>query len=1573
MTKLRKGIRKSASLLLSAFLTMSVFAVAAPLQASAVSYSEMSALDAYAYSGNDLGATYSKSSTTFKVWSPTASDVKLKLYKTGSDAESGAAVIDTKAMTKGDKAVWSVTVQGDLNGTYYTYLVTNNGTTKETNDIYARTTGVNGMRAMVVDLDSTDPTGWENDKRVECQNQTDAIIWEIHVRDFSSSADSGMTNKGKFLAFTETGTTVSGDGVHPTGIDYLADLGVTHVHLLPVYDYDGEIDETKLSTDQFNWGYDPVNYNTPEGSYSTDPYHGEVRIKEFKQMVQALHNKGIGVVMDVVYNHTYGKNDWFDFTVPDYYYRQNAKGTQSNGSGCGNETASDRAMYRKYMIDSLTYWATEYHLDGFRFDLMGLHDCETMNQIRTAMDAIDPSIILYGEPWTAEATTCPTPTAVQGNMGKVSERIAAFNDKVRDNIKGSCFNAADKGFIQGEARFEDRMKGSIQAESTTMSGDSKWSKQPSQTVTYTSAHDNYTLYDKLVYSCKGGTGYNTRYDDLVAMNKMAGGIILTSQGMSFFQAGEEFARTKYGDHNSYKSATSTNQLVWSNTKTFSDLMNYYKGLIQIRKAYSPFRDPTNTTNGTIYFAWAQSGFPANVVAFTMYNKLNPGSEWDYVAVIHNANASSKTVTLMTYENKTLPSQWVIIADGTTAGLQSLGTTGSTVTVPPRSTMVLVDKTSFDNTVISSGGKVTVNHVLKPAGTTYKTETLKGKEGTSYTTSPLTELLNNGYKMDSVEGQTSGTFTKAGTTVTYYYTLDTTKYGTVTVKYKDAETGKTLSADEVHSELIGKSYSYSPKDIKGYECDPSKTKNASGTVVAGNTDVIFYYNESAVSTGLKVHYYNSNGWSQVAMYVYTENTSVKEYAGAWPGSIMQTESGGWYVGTVDTTDTVLFIANNNNQGSQDPAGVGTKGYSVSGEVWIKGGKVIPTGKVNVRYVTEDGTVLAKETLTGMADGTNTYTTSSKTFDGYELVSTPTNASGPYTQADITVNYVYKSKSVPVDPLVNNSKLSASTVKPDQSVTITCAASGGTTPYQYKITAKLGSNTTTVQDYSTTASASYTPKAEGTYTITVTVKDKSGTEETKNLTLTVKGDGPVPDPLVNKSTVSAAKINLGSSVTVNCAATGGTTPYQFAVSYKKPSDSGYMSAQGYSTNNKVVITPKAAATYEIKVAVKDKAGKTSTKTLNVEVIGTTLKNTSTLSASTISLGKSVTVNCSATGGTTPYQYAVAYKKDSDTSFVNAQSYSTNAKVTFTPKVATEYSVKITVKDKNSKTSTKTLSLIVTPPALENTSAMNLSKVTLGGHVVVTASATGGTKPYQYSVYYKKKSASNFIEVSGYSSDTKFTVKPNYTGDYTVRVKIKDGAGTIARKDFDLTVTKPTLTNKTTLSATSITLGGDIKVNCAATGGTAPYKYSVFYKKASASNYMRVQSYSTNKTVYITPQSAVKYNVRVFVKDANNTEKKLDFTVTVNSTKSIVNLSSIAIRNVELGDCITIHCAAANGNSPYKYAVYYKRASNTKYITKQDFSTNKTVDITPLAATTYDVQVKIKTALGTVKTKDFKIVVK
>ncbi len=1391
MAKNKSILKKSLSLLMSAVMSVSVLSAVsavATIGASAVSYAEMSALDQYAYSGNDLGATYTKNATTFKVWTPTASAVQIKRYKTGSDSESGAGVIETKPMTKQSQGVWSITISGDLANTYYTYLVTVNGSTKETVDIYARSTGVNGMRGMVVDLDSTDPNGWSSDQRVKCKNQTDAVIWEAHVRDFSSSSDSGMKNKGKYLAFTETGTTVNNNGKNPTGIDYLENLGVTHVHLLPVYDY-GSVDETKPNIDQFNWGYDPMNYNTPEGSYSTDPYHGNVRVNEFKQMVQSLHNKNIGVVMDVVYNHTYagsnGINDWFDYTVPGYYYRQKANGQLSNASGCGNETASDRAMYQKYMIDSIVYWATEYHIDGFRFDLMGIHDVDTMNKIREALDKIDPDILMYGEPWTAEATTSTKPTAVQSNMYLVSEEVAAFNDKVRDAIKGSCFNAADKGFIQGASGYETALKAGIQANSTTMAGTGKWSKQPSQTVTYTSAHDNYTLYDKLIKSVRGGSGYGQRYDDLVEMNKMAGGIILTSQGMSFFQAGEEFARSKYGDENSYSSSTAVNQLKWENTITYSDVASYYKGLIEIRKAYSPFRDPTNTSNGTIYFSWGDS-CPANVVAFTMYNKLAK-DEWNFAAVIHNANSSSKTVKLMTYDGVTLPSQWVIIANGKVAGTESLGTTGSTVTVPARSTVVLIDKTSFDNTDISKKCTVTVNHIIKSTNQTYKTETLKGDANTSYKTSPLTELTNQGYILSSTTGATSGTYSAQNTIVNYYYDLDMTKYGTVNVQYVDASTGAAIANSETHSALIGSNYSYSPKSIKGYECDTSLTKNATGTVSKGITTVTFKYNAIELSN-LMVHYYNANNWSAVSLYAYGgTGTTATQYTGAWPGKTMKSEGNGWFYGEADT-ESASVILNNGGAGAQEPTGVGSSGYTASGEVWIKNGKVYPTGKVVVKYTAADGTVLATETLKGMADGTNAYSTVSKTFDGYTLSAAPTNAKGTYSEGTTTVTYVYNSNSV--EPLENTSTVNATSVDIGKSIVINFSAKGGKGDYQYAVQYKSPASSTwaTKQNYTNNYKDTIiNPDFTGTYTISVKVKDSAGTVKEKTFTVIVND---VAGTLYNTSSLNKTSITLGENVVVYASGQGGKGSHTYAVYYKKTTSSSWATAQEFKSNNQISIKPAAATTYNVCVKVKDSAGTIVKKYMSVKVnaASTVLTNTSKISATAINLGDSVTLTGSATGGKSGYKYAVYYKKASSSSWTVKQNYSTNAKVAVKPAAATTYNVCIKVKDSAGKIAKKYFDVKVSAVStvLTNKSTLNATDIELGEEFILKGAASGGKSGYTYAVYEKKSSASSWNTVKSYSTATTIRFAPSSTGKYNLCIKVKDKSGTVAKKYFTVNVT-------------------------------------------------------------------------------------------------------------------------------------------------------------------------------------------
>ena len=706
-------------------------------------------LDKSAYSGNDLGASYSKKATTFKVWSPNAASVRVNIFEHGSDNEGDAGSIMSRAMSL-DKTtgVWSVTINGDLLNKYYTYSVTHGKTTKETADVYAKACGVNGQRSMVVDLSTTNPDGWENDKHVLVQNQTDASVWEISVADFSSSESSGVSeaNRGKYLAFTEEGTTVNGvQGASSTCVDYLKKLGVKYVQIMPFYDF-GSVDESKNIMDQYNWGYDPVNYNCPEGSYSSNPKKGEVRIKECKQMIQALHNAGIGVIMDVVYNHTYTSDSWLQRTVPNYYYRMNNDGTFSNGSGCSNDTASEHLMFRKYMIDSVTYWASEYHIDGFRFDLMGLHDVTTMNSIRTALDNLyadgsGSQILMYGEAWDM-ATNCDEGTvlASQKNLKQLSDRIGAFDDTIRDAIKGST-GGTDGAFVQEGSR-RANLKTGIAGQSDTTTG---WANVPSQCVTYASCHDNLCLYDKLVGSVYGADGkYRKRYEDLVAMNKLSAAIVITSQGIPFSLGGEEFCRSKDGDENSYASSRKENMLDWENVDLYSDVIEYYRGLYKIRDAFAAFSDSTAATANSLTYL---SDVPKGVMGYTINN--TESGKWSQMCVIFNGSDSAQNVTAK--------GDWVVLADNKTAGLRNIKNVTNSVKVEAHSAVIMVDTKSYDSAgIMDDEGAVVIDYYDNKTEKLIKSQTLTGELGTSYDLTNLASTLN--YDVKKTDGEIKGVFT-----------------------------------------------------------------------------------------------------------------------------------------------------------------------------------------------------------------------------------------------------------------------------------------------------------------------------------------------------------------------------------------------------------------------------------------------------------------------------------------------------------------------------------------------------------------------------------------------------------------------------------------------------------------------------------------------------------------------------------------------------------------------------------------------------------------------------------------------
>lgn len=790
-------------------------------------------LDKSAYSGNDLGASYSKKATTFKVWSPNAASVRVNIFEHGSDNEGDAGSIMSRAMSL-DKTtgVWSVTINGDLLNKYYTYSVTHGKTTKETADVYAKACGVNGQRSMVVDLSTTNPDGWENDKHVLVQNQTDASVWEISVADFSSSESSGVSeaNRGKYLAFTEEGTTVNGvQGASSTCVDYLKKLGVKYVQIMPFYDF-GSVDESKNIMDQYNWGYDPVNYNCPEGSYSSNPKKGEVRIKECKQMIQALHNAGIGVIMDVVYNHTYTSDSWLQRTVPNYYYRMNNDGTFSNGSGCSNDTASEHLMFRKYMIDSVTYWASEYHIDGFRFDLMGLHDVTTMNSIRTALDNLyadgsGSQILMYGEAWDM-ATNCDEGTvlASQKNLKQLSDRIGAFDDTIRDAIKGST-GGTDGAFVQEGSR-RANLKTGIAGQSDTTTG---WANVPSQCVTYASCHDNLCLYDKLVGSVYGADGkYRKRYEDLVAMNKLSAAIVITSQGIPFSLGGEEFCRSKDGDDNSYASSRKENMLDWENVDLYSDVIEYYRGLYKIRDAFAAFSDSTAATANSLAYL---SDVPKGVMGYTINN--TESGKWSQMCVIFNGSDSAQNVTAK--------GDWVVLADNKTAGLRNIKNVTNSVKVEAHSAVIMVDTKSYDSAgIMDDEGAVVIDYYDNKTEKLIKSQTLTGELGTSYDLTNLASTLN--YDVKKTDGEIKGVFTdQVGYAKVYVEEYDG-EMSTVTVKFVDETNNTEIEDSFLVKNRKGEQY-YTPDlpSIKNYKLvlDDLPT-NGAGKLDSASKTVTYKY-------------------------------------------------------------------------------------------------------------------------------------------------------------------------------------------------------------------------------------------------------------------------------------------------------------------------------------------------------------------------------------------------------------------------------------------------------------------------------------------------------------------------------------------------------------------------------------------------------------------------------------------------------------------------------------------------------------------------------------------------------------
>ncbi len=1022
-------IRRIISVVLAVLMLVSMFTMAA--SAAEQDIAETGAANAnylenYAKaavnSGEKLGAVYSKSSTTFKVWAPEAESVMVKLFATGTDAESGAAALGTSAMTyNSSTGIWTLTKSGDLKDKYYTYLVSRNGVVKETVDPYAKAVGANGDRGMIVDLDSTDPDGWDKDNHVLFDNPGDAVVWEVHVRDFSIDVSSGVSeaNRGKYLAFTEGNTTVNGQGKIASCVDYLVEHNVNCVQLMPIEDF-ASIDETDARVNR-NWGYDPKNYNVPEGSYSSDPYNGNTRITEFKMLVQALHDRGISVVMDVVYNHTFVREGSpFSKCVPKYYYRMSNMNTNTynNGSGLGNVLSTEKAMTRQFVQDSLVYWATEYHIDGFRFDLMGCHDVPAVKAWRTALDEVDSRILMYGEPWAGGSDNGISNAVSKSTMSQLT-RVGAFNEGYSDALKGSHETAAGKGFLNGGAATEILKAAGGQA--SDFSG-----AKVEQFVNYTDNHDNFTLFDKIL-AANGTSGFKTAKDDPTLYDKnksivdnpnaqvlgqMKIGLTssLTSQGIPFTVAGTEFARTKYGDQNSYRSPDNMNAINWNRAEKYADIANYYAGLVAIRKAVSAFGDTTANAVSTV----------SGATAWQITN--NKSGQWNKVIVALNPTSSAKSITCS--------GSWTVVANGTKAGTTSLGTASGSYSVPAWSSVVLVDSASFGNYSQPALGtaSLTVEHYTRDSASgSYSkvlTETAKFKEGQTWRASKNLAILFD-HDFDRFDSTVSGaTFGKAtagqNITVKFYYTRNISS-GYLTVNFLNTSTNASVKTPMKYRMRNGDSYSVPATPVQGYELDTSKyPPKTIGDFDASNPQIFNFYYKPLANQTTKVHYYNTGGWSYVNCYAYDDQGN--EALGAWATQSKKDRmtddpdqaDSKWLVKDIPTTACYVMFHDATHQVPDQ----GEPGYAVAGEAWIKDGVVTFSCSVVTSHIDlETGEVLSADVKKDYSNvGSNqVYSTSANTTLNRNYIA-PALASGFYQPGVLNAVYLYTDSKPVTDKLM-----------------------------------------------------------------------------------------------------------------------------------------------------------------------------------------------------------------------------------------------------------------------------------------------------------------------------------------------------------------------------------------------------------------------------------------------------------------------------------------------------------------------------------------------------------------------------
>lgn len=1387
----------------------------------------------WAYSGDDLGCTYTKEKTTFKVWSPLATSITLCRYATGSDGEDGAKSLGTVEMTKGDRGVWSCTVQGDIVNTYYTYKVTANGKTNEAVDIYAKATGVNGDRAMVVDLDSTDPENWDQDykSKREAMKISEISVWEIHIRDFSIDVSSGVSekNRGKYKAFTETGTTINGEGRVSTCVDYLKKLGVTHVQLMPMYDY-ASVDETKVTNSlgsNYNWGYDPENFNVPEGSYSSNPYDGNVRIKEMKEMIQALHDAGIKVIMDVVYNHTYDTLDSnFNKIMPDYYYKINdgtthrenrVKATNPNdsayynNSGCGNATRSNSAMYNKFMRESLRYWAEEYHLDGFRFDLMGIHDVDTMNDIRRDMDQYfgEDKIILYGEGWTGDGTYEEN-SAHKANEDKLDADFGYFNDQIRDALKGDHKYNGTTGLVQehyttsnplepGE-KWPNNVFGGIMGSVGYTEGEwgmwrPFWSKSSNSVLAYCSAHDNLTVWDKLAET--EGKNFDSTSDKMFRMNKMVGAVTLVSHGGYFLQAGEEFARTKRGDENSYKSPDTINKIDWNRLSTYSNIQKYYEGMLEIRQVFSGFEKEYTKSGDN----WKPKGMnmewlstkASGITAFTLTNSTS--GEWNKLGVIINNTTQDTTFSLGS-------GKWVVIADGNTAGLTKIAEyDGSAVKAAGKSVVVAVPKDTFEanpdvylkahhNQKVNGAPTITVDHdniEIAPGESVSFTVTAKDADGDKVTLSA--SGVPEGAEFDAATGKFTWDSAEKGT----YTVIVSATDGTSTTKkeIKISVVSATSSLDELINEVEA-------ADLAKDELTDSVWKAlqdalASAKELAGD-DAATEAQCAVVKAALQKAFDNATGEKSarenLQKYVTEAEATIADAKEDNNDAELLKDAKTVLKDTKDLLEgvaaaKVYTAAQNNLEDSVNSLAVG------EGKLCIKVSTTISNPHIYVWRGTGDSAV----PVLGKWPGTKL---SEKDEDGNFIIDLdseePFNViinDGQQNAKDKTKDLAAEGGSVLIKVSEDGTYDSKEgCTKHDATLT---KIETGTVPELFKTSLEKALTVAKAYDAENYTKESFADLQDAMDAAEKVMDNQKATQLEVNkaaraLRAAYVSLEPVSADVIDP-TEPPREVGTPSPIPEITVTPEGTPDVEEGTPTPEVTESPVESTKPTNTpvipggTNTPVVTTKPTST---PVVTRTPAASGSAVTANtpaptVPATGTDQAATSELTISSLTVSPAlsqvvkkpikVSARAAKATGTATFKFEV-YR---GTLLVTSQEYSESNNFTFKVSEAGTYTVKVTATDTSKKEVVKSKKVIVVSKVL----SMKLKKkIVKKKKLKVSATATGGLKSYKFK-YAIKNAKGKIVKRTGYVANKTLSWKSKLAGKYTVQVIVKDATGTKVQK--------------------------------------------------------------------------------------------------------------------------------------------------------------------------------------------------